>query len=538
MAETRVDLLHLLEDLRDAYPGGLEESILTELIANALDSGARTVAIHADASARALTVADDGRGMKRRDLARYHDIAASTKTRGEGIGFAGVGVKLGLLAAEEVITETRRGKVHAATSWHLASRHRAPWRRVVPPGHVVAEHGTAVRLRLQNPLSPLLDPGFIEAALQRVFPALLDESFAAVLAEHYPGGVRFVVNGRAVSDRPLAGERTPIAIRIGRRRRPSAVGYLVKSAAPIPEGRRGLGVSTLGKLIRGGWDWVGLAPAAPEHVAGLIEVPALAECLTLNKSDFIRVGRRGVTYLAFRKAIQEAVAAELGAWGDVRGLADEARRKRARPLERDLSGVLLALADEFPMLASLVERRPGGQRALAAGPPPGPAPTGAPVEAIADVGEAPRALEPAPPAPAAAGEPETPGEPAASATPPSAADEAVSLPSPAVGSSPGTGEEGGRPRRSGHYGLSIQFTSAVEDGEMARLIESTVWVNEAHPAYRRAAASRSEGYHLALAVGMALAPLAVEPKDVHGFVTTFLARWGEALDRPRRRRRR
>jgi hypothetical protein len=37
MGETRVDLLHLLEDLRDAYPGGLEETILTEIAANALD---------------------------------------------------------------------------------------------------------------------------------------------------------------------------------------------------------------------------------------------------------------------------------------------------------------------------------------------------------------------------------------------------------------------------------------------------------------------------------------------------------------------
>ena len=42
MAETRVDLLHLLEDLRDAYTQSLEETILTELIANALDSGARS----------------------------------------------------------------------------------------------------------------------------------------------------------------------------------------------------------------------------------------------------------------------------------------------------------------------------------------------------------------------------------------------------------------------------------------------------------------------------------------------------------------
>src|SRR5882672_3767382 len=43
MGETRVDLLHLLEDLRDAYPGALEETILTEIVANALDSSATRI---------------------------------------------------------------------------------------------------------------------------------------------------------------------------------------------------------------------------------------------------------------------------------------------------------------------------------------------------------------------------------------------------------------------------------------------------------------------------------------------------------------
>ena len=57
-----------------------------------------------------------------------------------------------------------------------------------------------------------------------------------------------------------------------------------------------------------------------------------------------------------------------------------------------------------------------------------------------------------------------------------------------------------------------------------------MWVNEAHPAYRRAAASRSEGYHVALALALALAPLAVEPAKEHAFVTAFLERWGAALD--------
>ena len=105
MGETRVDLLHLLEDLRDAYPASLEETILTEVVANALDSRAGHIRMQADRAAGTLTIVDDGSGMQRRELARYHDGAASTKARGEGIGFAGVGIKLGLLLCEKVVTE-------------------------------------------------------------------------------------------------------------------------------------------------------------------------------------------------------------------------------------------------------------------------------------------------------------------------------------------------------------------------------------------------------------------------------------------------
>src|SRR2546428_2527580 len=90
MGETRVDLLHLLEDLRDAYPGSLEETILTEIVANSLDSRASRVSVRADPAEAVLVVVDDGAGMARRELARYPDVAASAQGRGEGIGFPGV----------------------------------------------------------------------------------------------------------------------------------------------------------------------------------------------------------------------------------------------------------------------------------------------------------------------------------------------------------------------------------------------------------------------------------------------------------------
>jgi hypothetical protein len=529
MGETRVDLLHLLEDLRDAYPGAIEETILTEVVANALDSGAAEIGLATDPAAATLTVVDNGQGMRRRELARYHDIAATTKTRGQGIGFAGVGIKLGLLVSEEVVTETRQGAQHVATTWGLTSRQRAPWRWIPPPG-LVTRRGTGVRLRLQNPLSPLLDPGYVEATLRRHFQPLLDSAFDAILAAHYPRGVTLTLNGaRLGPEGRRVMELAPVAVRLARKRKPAAAGYLVRDRVPIAEEQRGLAISTFGKVIKRGWDWLGLTPTAPDRVGGLIEVPPLAECLTLNKADFIRVGTRGAVYLAYRKAIQEAVAAQLAAWGDLADPGDTVRRRAARPVERDLESVLGQLAEDFPLLASLVERRAGGQRRLPIGRPGDVIAGGdSPAPLVAIHGEAPLAEAGAEAPSRAAGA----ARPAPETPPPASGDDGAQPMPPPVSTLPA---ERGRHQRS-RYGLSLQFAQRPDDPELARLIESTVWINEAHPAYRRAAASRSEGYHFAVAVALALAPLAVEPAKEHGFVTAFLAAWGTAMDRRKRRR--
>jgi hypothetical protein len=560
MGETRVDLLHLLEDLRDAYPGATEETILTEIVANALDSGAAALTITteymggsgrppspptlgapwrnqgaprqhdsftgSDPAAPALTIVDDGAGMRRRELARYHDIASSTKVRGDGIGFAGVGIKIALLVCAEVMTETRRGKHHVASAWRLASRHKAPW-HWIPPVGLVGSRGTAVRLTPTNALSPLVDPGFVEGALRRNFQPLFDPALAEISRPQYPRGVTFVVNGRALEAQAWRAQDTaPLAIRVARKRKPAGAGYLTRDSAPLPEELRGLAVSTFGKVIKRGWDWLGVAPSTPECIGGLIEVPALAECLTLNKADFIRAGARGATYLAYRKAIQEAVARQLTEWGQAGEPEERARRRAARPVERDLEAVLADLADDFPLLASLVEQRVGGQRRLPVARGGAVTDDGAPLLAMRESPTTPSGASPE------AGLPEESGpQPEGEASTPTAGERTFP-------SGPATGHlaVGPRVRRPARYGLSIQFEERPGDPELGRLVESTVWVNEAHPAYRRAAASRSEGYHVAVAVAMALAPLAVDPAKEHAFVNAFLVRWGEAIERRGRRR--
>lgn len=528
MAETRVDLLHLLEDLRDAYPGAVEETILTEVVANALDSGATVVRITANSTDASLTIADNGSGMPRRDLRRYHDLAASTKTRGQGIGFAGVGIKLALLVCKEVVTESRRGKSHVATQWHLASRQRAPWKWVPPPG-MLAEQGTAVRLHAADPLAPLTDRGFIEAAIRRHYQPLLDPACEPILESLYPHGVSFEVNGEALRKQACrAPEIAPLAVRSGRKRKPSAAGYLYREVAALPEDQRGIAISTYGKIIKRGWDWLGVSPNAPERIGGVIEAPLLAASLTLNKGDFIRTGPRGAAYLAFRKAIQEAVVRQLALWGDAREPSETSRPRSLRVVERDLERVLLELSEGFPMLASLVEHRRGGQKRLPLG-----SKAGFGGESGFGPELAPEVLDSNEGAAAASAAPESPGAPVEqenSSVPPSDHEQ------PAGGAAALPGSRGRR--RPLKLGLAVQFEERIGDAELGRLVESTVFVNRAHPAYQRAAASRSEGYHIALSVALALAPLAVEPAGEHAFVTAFLSRWGEAVSgaSPRRRK--
>jgi hypothetical protein len=450
--------------------------------------------------------------MRRRDLARYHDIAASTKTRGETIGFAGVGIKIALLVSTLVVTETRAGRHHVATAWGLASRHRASW-KWTPPLGMVGERGTAVRLTLDNGLSPLLDAGYLESILRRHFEPLLTPSLSAFLAARYPDGVRFVVNGRALDPEPVEdGEVATISVRLGRHRKPAALGWLVRAPGIVGEDRVGLAVSTFGKVIKRGWEWLGVAPAAPARLTGVIEVPALAQALTLNKADFVRSGGRGATFLAYRKAIQDAVSRQLALWGDTAERSDDGRRRVARPLERDLELVLSDLAADFPLLASLVERHRGRQEQLPGGgssPAPGSCGTIEPPEAMASRPAAPESH---------VDRVSRPSSPADAPPPP-----------PATIVAPR--ERGGRAQRPERYGLAIDFEHRPHDPELARLVESTVWINDAHPAYRRATASRSEGYHLALATALALSPLAVEPAKEHAFVTAFLTAWGVAVGR-------
>ncbi len=361
------------------------------------------------------------------------------------------------------------------------------------------------------------------STLRRQFATLFDERFDRLLEEHGRRPVRFSVNGRPIDCVPDDdGLVVPVEIRLARKRKPSAVGYLVRSSVAFPEDEQGIAVSTLGKVIRRGWDWLGMTPAAGDLVGGLVEVPALAAALTLNKADFVRTGAGGSLYLGYRKALQEVVSRQLAAWGDLRSPAAD-RPPKTIGL-REFEEVLESLSDDFPMLASLVERRRGGQKRL---PMAGGelAADAAPTVGVS-AGDADASASPPPDASSDAID-EDDGVPSDPPAPP--------LDPPIRNDTALPGQAG--PRRPVRFGLRLSFDRRDDDADVARLVESTVSVNTAHPSYTRALATRAIGYHVAVAVAMALAPVAVEAADHHAFLTNFLAKWGDALAaRPARRR--
>jgi hypothetical protein len=178
------------------------------------------------------------------------------------------------------------------------------------------------------------------------------------------------------------------------------------------------------------------------------------------------------------------------------------------------------------MLAMLVRRTQGGRHKLRVGRAPEPAANLETIDLFA-----------APPAETDAARPEPrPTEPAREAETDPTSLTRDEPPAPAVGLPAATGR-----RQPIRLGLSIQFESRPDDAELGRLVDTTIWVNDAHPAYQRAAASRAEGYHVALAVALALGKVAVDPTREREFVLEFLTLWGDAradarLRKGRRRR--
>ncbi len=512
MGETRVNLHHLLEDIRDSYPFPQEEVIVTELVANSLDSHASDIRFIIDSEKYILTVIDNGKGMNKKELDGYHNIASTTKTRGMGIGFAGVGAKLSLLIAKEVVTETANGNFRGATRWKLENDEKAPWKYITPaPADsklVNSRHGAAVSIFFKSNHSELLNPEFIKKTIQKHFYTILDAAFQIALRFIYKNGINFYVNEEKInlSEMMQFEKSNAFKIHFGKKGKPVGVGFVRKYKDPLNEEKRGIAISTCGKVIKHGWDWLGISARNPDYISGVVEMPGLSLILTTNKADFLKDTASLQKYYRYRKAVQEVIEPILKEFGEINE-SREKPTKELRPLEKEIRGILDNMLNDFPELDPLLGRRKKFEAAIGVLDDTSASESGAAVDensekTIINPGDKDK------------GEENTKTE----------ENSGNGLPNLDIGEQiNGLPQEGKRKSP----GLMIGFYDNKDSNELGKIEEGTVWINNEHPAFKRIAKSGGEKYHIVVSTAFVLSGYLQEQKSLQAFINRFLSNWGK-----------
>ena len=128
--ESNLNWEKILNDMRGGYKEENDIDIMfTELIANSIDAGASKLKIDVDYVNRSVTFVDDGKGMNREDFEEYHNLGSiSTKRKGSGIGFAGIGCKLYIDKCDKVFTVTKQkdNDYYLKSEWFFDKTKRKP----------------------------------------------------------------------------------------------------------------------------------------------------------------------------------------------------------------------------------------------------------------------------------------------------------------------------------------------------------------------------------------------------------------------------
>lgn len=485
MYETKVNLKHLLEDIRDSYLIPLEEAIIVELVANALDSKASKIEFYVNPQEKSFTISDNGEGMKRKALKEYHNIAATAKIKGKGIGFAGIGAKLALLISKLVITETKGGHgSRCATSWHLKDSNHAPWKFIPFSGKVRSPQGTAITIFLSDD-NPLLSSNFVANVIKTQYlPLFYPEFLKGILKPIYKKGVEFFVQDKKIFlENSFIGNSFPFKITLGKMKRLVGFGYLIKAEKELSSDLLGISVSTYGKVIKRGWEWIGLLPKSVNYIYGLIEIPLLAEILTTTKNDFLKDSTNLKKYYRYRKAVQKAILPIFSKIGEER-ITLEDNLKNLRPLEKQIEKAISYILVEFPEIEPLVgirkktEKTEGTREEMPR------------VKILeSDFEEIKNSFE------------KEEKEKEKNKIKKIEKEKSISEP-----------------------GIKIRFESS-NTKELARMVENTIWINTSHPTFEKAKREGCQEYHIFLSVGWALSQFIEENHSPHEFISSFLASW-------------
>ena len=276
----QIDALHALKDIVDAYDK-TSEMVVTEAIANAIDVGARSVRVTLDGRAKSISFHNDGPSMSKSQFRDYHVIARSSKSKGSGIGFAGVGAKVYLAAWDKTVihTETNGGGAAMASDMYVDGGVLKA--KYVEPS--IKRHGTLYRVSLRPD-----DYSYLDKSAARLI--------AEVFGPAIDGGLRVDVNGARVKPW-LQGHAMRRKFNISAKSAKLPV-VLTVLKSDVPPDRQGLQYHVSGKVIttkRPEW-MADIAPAYTGRVHAYVDATRISAHLNLSKTAFKPTGAVTAAY--------------------------------------------------------------------------------------------------------------------------------------------------------------------------------------------------------------------------------------------------
>ena len=347
--ESSVNFQNLIKDLAEIYPFDVDEVILVELIANSLDAKPTIISIDFDRNKKSLVVADNGKGMTDKDFEQYHDFAAGLKTRGVGIGFAGIGAKISFNIAERVITETRSQSFSGGSNWYLQSKKKLIWENIQPEH--LKQQGTRVEVFFSKDAKlSYSSTDDILKIIKRHYLPLLDMKYLELygLLNYYSRDLRFVINGQIID--PIEIEQYFNLEKVKEFKPKKAgkrigLGILGLSSSEYPLGAEisGILLCTFGKVIKA--DLFNQFPGnIGSRIFGVVEIPEFVNFLTTAKTDFLR----GPRHRKF-ESLYNPVRQEFKNWLEELGVQSQEiiGNNEAIKLEKELKKIL----DDIPELS-------------------------------------------------------------------------------------------------------------------------------------------------------------------------------------------
>lgn len=501
-----IDYEHFLNDIRDMYPFSIDEAVIVELIANALDAKTTLLDIRIDPEQKIFELTDNGKGMTGRGFELYHNFSTSFKRKGYGIGFAGLGAKLALKISDKIVTETRQKSASAKSFWGTSEwKFEKPKRRRSHTSsqpvwydleeRTLTHHGTRVRIHLKNKSHALLKPVEVgDIILRQYLPLFLLHEFYEMTGIYK--NITVLINGQLLEAPRFTPQKIKHYImRRGKSRKPYGFARFELHPDIVPEEMQGIAVSTFGKVIKR--DYLKQYFPNMNRVTGIIEVPELVECLTTNKCEFRKEGTAGNKYYRFSKLAQQ----EFRKWLEELQLMEKKEIKSDRDAQR-LQRVINRIVGDIPDLQqfygfrtnrdSLVKEDNGEY-------------TGSLPEKIS-------------------GESSAHDDTQTDRVVQDAIDKAVKR---IQGLDTGEDVAASQKVRSTRFGPKIQYTDEPGRDDISWMDGETVMINTAHPTFQKAVSKKVVEYHNLFAVATAMLRDIPTVTEKLQLLEEFMRKWGK-----------